>query len=159
MRLFLSFLLLMRLACHAQTITGASTDERGYKLYIYLTGLNTNGTFNLGWITNNQPSLSNKAVVSISKPGFKPVANGSPVPTNWPCTIYGTRQLRFPYPGDAYPETEAHGSGIRIAIGLTQYVFSEDSSISLTTLSGPPSNLTQHRPRFACDNSAGTITK
>ena len=39
MRLFLSFLLLMRLACHAQTITGASTDERGYKLYIYLTGL------------------------------------------------------------------------------------------------------------------------
>lgn len=136
MKLALAILLLSAATAAAQTIIGASTDTRGYKLYIYLTGLNTNGTFNLGWITNNQPSLSNKAVVSISKPGFKPVANGSPVPTNWPCTIYGTRQLRFPYPGDAYPETEVHGSGIRIAIGLTQYVFSEDSSISLTTLSG-----------------------
>ncbi len=119
-----------------QTVTGASTDARGYKLYVYMTGLGTNGTFSLGWITNNHPSASNKVVVSIQKPGFKPVSGGSPIATNWPCTLYGTRQLRFPYPGEDYPETETHGSGIRVAVGLTQYVFAEDTDITLTTLSG-----------------------
>lgn len=119
-----------------QTVTGASTDARGYKLYVYMTGLGTNGTFSLGWITNNHPSASNKVVVSIQKPGFKPISGGSPVPTNWPCTLYGTRQLRFPYPGDSFPETEVHGSGIRVAVGLTQYVFSEDTGLTLTLLSG-----------------------
>jgi len=55
MKIRVILFLLLAVSSRAQTITGADVTESGDRIRIYLTGLNTNGSYALGWGTNNYP--------------------------------------------------------------------------------------------------------
>lgn len=131
----LIWLLLLGFSARAQTLTGASVDPTGWRLDLYFSGLGTNGTFELGWSTNNQPSASNRVVLNLERPGFAPSPTG-PYPTNWTAVGYGTHRVRFPYPGDAFPDTAIHGSGVRVTVGLSHCLLASDTNITVTLLQG-----------------------
>lgn len=136
MRIFLLVALLLGYAARAQTLTGASIDATGWRLDLFFSGMGTNGSFNLGWETNNQPSPSNRVTLNLLRPGFAPSDSSGPYPTNWPVVVYGTLQVRQPYPADAFPDTAISGSGVRVSVGLTKCLLQTDTNLTVNLLSG-----------------------
>lgn len=131
--------LLVALPAAAQTLTGAATDARGYKLYLYFSWYGpgqTNGTFNLGWPSNNVPIPGGpKVVMTSAKPGFE--FQGSAVmPVSHYQETYGGERIRWPYPLHEFPEAEPAGDGIRVTVSLTDYVMLEDTNLVVTVAAG-----------------------
>lgn len=126
-------LAILAFAAKGQTITGASTDDRGMRIYLYLSGLNTNGTYSPGWSTNNQPLASGpKLRMRVSKPGF----NSSGQAVYHDCLVYGGARVRMPYPGDAFAEEITTPGGIRITLSATDFIFASDTNLTVDVDSG-----------------------
>lgn len=120
----------------AQTITGAATDARGFKLYLYISGMGTNGTFSLGWPTNNLPLAGQPKVLMISaKPGFQK-SGDAVLPVHHYHESYGGARIRWPYPAHAHPEAELTETGVRVAVSLTDYVAAEDTNLVVQVAAG-----------------------
>jgi hypothetical protein len=124
--------LLLAAQAIGQTITGAAVDTNGWQLKLWLSGINTNGTYDFGFGTNNQALGSEKLRLTLTSQGFTEAC----IPTTLGRLLYGTKRVRYPYPGhsNAYEFTE--GPGIRITVSLSSYVFSGDSNLTATIASG-----------------------
>lgn len=114
--------------------TGFSVDTNGWVLNGYLSGyVLTNGTFNFGWATNNSITSSNGFVLQFDRAGF----NGTS-PVTRRKTAYGGARIRFPYPGNSFPDTVFDSSsGItRVRFSLSDEVYSNDTAIAAWALPG-----------------------
>lgn len=128
MRKLILFLLL-GLSAHAQTITGAAVKPGGWDIWLYVTGLNTNGTHDLGWISNNFAG-SNKLTLTLTSKTYDDTgAAGTEART-----VYGTKTLRIA--GTPEEDETPTGSGIILKYGLTDWVFAADTNLVLNTVSG-----------------------
>lgn len=117
----------------SQTITGADVTESGDRIRIYLTGLNTNGSYSLGWSTNNYPVGNEKIRVDLTSPTFN--KSGDAVVTNTLSRqAYGTAPMRYGAVTNTYELTTA--GGIICHIFLSDYIFQGDSALTLTAASG-----------------------
>lgn len=135
-RILAAIVCLLACVARGQTLEGASVSTNGFVLHLYFSGLGTNGTFSLGWArTNSQPGPSNTVVLTVNKPGF--VASGSAVvATSHVSTLYAGHQMRFPHPGEAFSDTVATGTGVRVGVSLTDFIATEDTNLSLSLLAG-----------------------
>lgn len=125
-------LLASALAGLGQTITGAEISTNGWQLILHVAGLNTNGTYSFGWATNRQPTGAEKVALAVTSPGYNSLGQT----TSMTRFVFGTLQVRFPYPGQSFTAESTTGTGITIPMGLSDYVFSGDSGITLNLLSG-----------------------
>lgn len=120
------------LGARAQTITGAATDELGMRLWLYISGMGTNGTASMGWGTNWQPCLQAPRIrMQSSKPGF---LGGQPVYHYM--ETYGGARMRFPWPGDGFIEALPTDAGVRVAFSLTDHVFAPDTNLTVSVDAG-----------------------
>lgn len=117
----------------SQTITGADVTESGDRIRIYITGLNTNGSYALGWSTNNYPVGNEKIRVDLTSPTFTKSGN-SMITNTLSRQVFGSAPMRYGAVTNTYELTTA--GGIICHIFLSDYVFQGDSSLSLTATSG-----------------------
>lgn len=114
-------------------IVSASVATNGWTLDLWIKGATTNGTFSLGFSTNDFYGTDNaKVALTITDLGFD--STGSP--TTVQRTVYGTKQVRFPYPHNGYPNTTTDGTNVHVKLALSDYVYSKSSNITATFLAG-----------------------
>src|SRR5574343_702790 len=150
----------------AQKVSGATGDvvggevlTNGWVLRLAISGYDTNGQFSFGWQTNNTgtPKLS----LSVLSQGF--TTNGDA--TTRTRTLYGTKQLRFPYGTNGqstanYISAMTNVSGtLFIDIALTEYVYSGDSNLVGTIASGLYSNNAANASFTVTNSSLQTYPK
>ncbi len=109
----------------------AGTNCNGWVAEIDITGLNTGGTYNLGLGANNNPSTA-KIVFTVTSPGYDTSGNATTIAR----TIYGTKQLRKPYPNQATMDEVESGGTLTVRVALSDFVYSGDSSITVNIGSG-----------------------
>ena len=129
MRIALLFLILRGFASFAQTITGAAVDSAGWFVKLYVTGLNTNGTYALGWASDNKTG-ANGLTMAFNSTGYDDSGGAVIVPK----TAFGTKQLRIA--GTPLNDETPYSGGIILKFGLSEWVYSGDTNFSLTTTSG-----------------------
>lgn len=115
-------------------IKSAYISTNGYILHVKVDSMSTNGQYNFGFTgfaSNNIVTKTNKVVLSVNSRGY----NDDRTTNINQRTLYG--QTRYPFP---YPDTNRFdyldGSDVWLQIALSDFVYSQDSSISLTLLSG-----------------------
>lgn len=113
-------------------IIGAEVETNGWVLKVWLSNMDTNGTFNFGLGTNNSLQGTQKLALTVTSLAFDDSANSTTVSR----TIYGTKQLRLPYPNEAFSDALAVGTNCVVRIALSDYVFSNCTSLSLSVLAG-----------------------
>lgn len=135
MRLAITLLLMAVLRIHAATI---NIHESGKMAELFLTSadgniLSTNGSFFGGWRTNNQPSLTNKLVFTVTAPTYD--STGATGTTNR--TIYGAFQRRETYPMQNTNSIflEAGNTILKTWVFLSDYIWSNDT-VTATSLDG-----------------------
>ena len=121
--------LLLGVSVHAQTITGAAVQAGGWDIWLYVTGLNTNGAHDLGWFGNNYIG-SNKLTLTLTSKAY----NDAGEETTEGRVLYGTKQLRIPATTNNQETVTA--SGLILKYGLTEYVAAGCTNLSLNTLTG-----------------------
>lgn len=176
MRWLLALLLSLPLAALGATgdITGVAIETNGWQALVYVAGLNTNGTFAYGWATNSTAYSTNRyatydnlttpaaptpsLVFTLSSPGYDDA--GSPISVSR--RVYGTRAVRNPSPNDAYLDTVISGSSVKLRVALSDYIWTEDSSVTATLLSGlyteGGTNSAAASSLVVTNNSAASIT-
>lgn len=131
------------LAATGDVLNGAVLDN-GWMVVLRIEGGATNGTFSFGFsnATNNTFNGGEKFRLSVNSPGYD--ATGA---TNvWRGNFYGTKQIRWAYPDNAYPRTLMDGSDVLIYIAIDNFVCNEDTGMSasigggLYTFGGTPNN-------------------
>lgn len=133
MRWFLPFLLALPISLFGANgdITGVAIETNGWQALVYVSGLGTNGTFSLGLGANNALTGTESLKLSLTSAGFDDTGATTTVSR----VIYGTKQVRFPYPGDAFPDTTLPGDGtVKLRIALSDYIFSDDSVATASLL-------------------------
>lgn len=130
--LLILLLLLLSFAGRAQTIGtiyGADIQARGWVMDVYVYGVDTNGTFAFGLGTNNSITGTQKVTLTVTSQGFDDTGTATTIQR----TIYGTKQLRLPYPNhatnDVWTNTVIAGSVVRII--LSDYVYAGDSNLTV----------------------------
>lgn len=116
-------------------IYGASVETNGWTLDLWIVGNSstyTNGAFSFGFGANNTLTANQKLVLTTTSCGF----NDDGTTNQTIRTIYDTRQLRYPYPNQAYNDTSIDGSNIKLRIGLNEYIYAWDVSLTANILSG-----------------------
>lgn len=114
---------------------GAQIDPQGWQLWLEFAGMNTNGTFAIGLGTNNSITGNEKCKVTVVSQGFDDAGAATTITR----TLYGTKQLRFPYSAGGaqnFPDTSSNGVNATIKLALSDYIYSGDSNITVTLLSG-----------------------
>jgi hypothetical protein len=113
-------------------VVGAAVEDNGWVMSVWLSGNQTNGTFAFGLGPRNALVGTEKAVLTITSPGYND--DGS---TNQTVRrIVGTKQLRFPYPDENFVSATNDGSNTRIRFALSEFVHAGDVSGTLTMASG-----------------------
>ena len=123
----LILLLLSALTLNAATgnIKWATVETNGWVLQVCFDTLGTNGTFNFGWGTNN--TGTSKVTLSLTSLGYDDLGQS----TTSVRTVYGTKQLRFPWPANAFPDIQIVGADVVVRTGLSDYVFASDSNLTV----------------------------
>ena len=129
----LLWVVLVAVRANAQSVTGASIPPPGRMLDIYLSGLPTNGTFALGWATNNYPTGSERIRLTVTSPTYR-VSSGTVVTGTLTRTVYAGAPMRIP--GTNTQAVAATGSGVVASVSLTDYIFSGDTAITMDASSG-----------------------
>jgi hypothetical protein len=120
------FILWLALAGAAIAATGdivsATIRPDGWSADIVIEGLGTGGTYDMGLGTNNNPATGTpKITFTVVSKALR--ADGATTLTR---TIYGTKQVRKPYPDQATNDETAEGGNVRVRVALSEMVFSTD---------------------------------
>ena len=113
-------------------ITGAEIATNGWQLYLWIEGAATNGTFNLGWGTNNIITGSERCRLNLTTQGYYPNATLGV----YEIEIYGGKRVRFASPYQAFPNTVVQDGDCRIIVSLSDFVYANDSNITATVAYG-----------------------
>jgi hypothetical protein len=104
-------------------------------------GGKTVDSIDLGWtapndsIGNDPGSDTPTVAVSLSRAGFS--VSGSTVSTTTRSrTLYGTKRIRKVYPLNSQFLTDVVGDDLRVYIGLSDFVYASDSSITVSVAAG-----------------------
>jgi hypothetical protein len=127
MRLILAILLSICLPSSSQTITGGEVDASGYFIRLWVTGLNTNGTHDLGFNTN-------RIITGNEKLRLDFISQEPLTPSTVSRREYGTEALRIP--GTSLKDETPFSGGIILKYGLSMGVTVGDSNLVLSTSSG-----------------------
>jgi hypothetical protein len=139
--LLIAFLFIAQIVTAAVgDLIGLEVETNGWVLRATIDGLNTNGMFYNGFLTNGTPSTTNKLTVYVSGAGYV-----GTTPTTQVRTLYGTKHLRFPYPLEQTNDFNAQVSDVVIRLALSEYVNIGDT-VTATALAG----------YFASTNGTGT---
>lgn len=148
MRWIIAFLVSLPISLFAANgdISGVAIETNGWQALVYVSGLNTNGTFAYGWSTNATLYSTNRyasfnnlttpvaptpaIVLTLSSPGYDDA--GSPISVSR--NVYATRAVRNPSPNDAFLDTVISGSSVKLRVALSDYVWSEDTSVTASIL-------------------------
>lgn len=102
------------------TISFAIRDD-GWSADWVVKGMDTNGTWDFNYDTNNTPNAS-VPKLTVYSPGFTDAGV-----SNWTArTVYLTKQVRFPYPNQAFTDQGTDGSYLTNRISLSDYVYVGD---------------------------------
>lgn len=118
----------------AGDVKWATVETNGWVLKVDVDTIGTNGGFNFGFTTNTVGTNSfinlsaSKVVLRLTSQGYD--ATGSQI-TNTR-TIYGTKQLRQPYPYDASIDITNNGSDAVIRLALSEFVYAADSNLTVS---------------------------
>jgi hypothetical protein len=126
-------------------ITGVAVETNGFQVLVYVSGLSTNGTYNLGlqtaptnWLYTTDGNRvfvrtgGESLRVRVTSPGFD--TNGNPVSRmRW---ATATRQMRLPYPNDASTDEVYDGSTIRLKFVLDWPIYAGDTVNGANILAG-----------------------
>lgn len=115
-------------------ITGAEIEASGWTMRVFIEGMRTNGTtFNFGLGTNNSLTGNEKIKLTLTQPGFDDTGTSNNVNT----IIYGTKQLRKPYPEQATMDVITNsGAGVIVRVALSEYIYAGDGTITATIGAG-----------------------
>lgn len=127
-----ALVLLVGIVAHGQSIRGMTILTNGWQAWVDVDGLGTNGTYALGWGTNNTPSSGTKLRLTVDSPGFDSSATAITVQR----TIYAGKRVRFPYPGQSFAAESTTSTGVRLLLSLTHTVFAGDTNILAEIASG-----------------------
>ena len=132
-KLTLALLLLpLRLLSAVGDITGVAVRSDGWSADVYISGLNTNGTYIYGLGSNNALTGSEKLRISLTSQGFDDTGTATTIPR----TVVGTKRVRKAYPDDLAGDETLDAGVLRVRIALSDYVYSGDSNITATLGSG-----------------------
>ena len=101
------------------------TAHNGWTAEIDISGLSTGGTYNLGLGANNNP-LTAKIAFTVTSPGYDASGNATTITR----TIYGTKQVRLPYPNQTTNDESAGGGIVTVKVSLNDFIYSGDTSIT-----------------------------
>ena len=139
--LVIVFLFIAQIASAAVgDLIGLEVETNGWVLRATISGLNTNGMFYNGFLTNGTPSTTNKLTVYVSGAGYV-----GTTPTTQGRILYGTKVLRLTYPREGTNDIQAQSSDVVVRVSLSEYVNIGDT-ITATALAG----------YFAITNGTGT---
>lgn len=117
----------------AGDITGVAIETNGWQALVYVDGMATNGTFAFGLGTNNSIVGTEKLKITLTSPGYDDTGATTTVQR----VVYGTKQVRFPYPSQNFPDTDDSVAGtLRLRIALSDYVYAGDSLGTAAIASG-----------------------
>jgi len=122
-------------------LIGLEVETNGWVLRATIAGLNTNGMFYNGFLTNGTPSTTNKLTLHVAGTGYNSALSQVAVGR----ILYATKHLRFPYPLEQTNDFNAQGSDVVIRVAMTEYVCAGDT-VTATALAG----------YFASTNGTGT---
>lgn len=110
---------------------GGYVGTNGWDLYLRFEGISTNGTYNNGFLTNNNPSAP-KVTLTLTSQSF----TTTKVPTTRSRTIYATKRVRKAWPNNAFPDDTTDGASTWVRVAMSDYVYSGDSNITANILAG-----------------------
>jgi len=118
----------------AGTITAvriaSAAAHNGWVAEIEIAGLSTGGTYAMGLGSRNDPSAA-KIAFSVSSPGYD--ASGGAVTIVR--TVYGTHEVRKPYPNPTVNDEAVSGGALTVRVALSDFIFSGDT-VTVTIGSG-----------------------
>jgi hypothetical protein len=136
MRLILAFAILCASACSGlatlQNVLSVAIETNGWIAKVTIASMATNGTYSYGLGTSNKISGSEKLVINFFSPGYDSTGTSNLVAR----TVYGTKRVRFPYPGEAFAKQDVSGSDVVCHIALSDYIYSGDSTITANIAEG-----------------------
>lgn len=137
MRWVLSLILAFPLTLFAADgdIVSASVETNGWILDVWIAGNSgsyTNGTFAFGFGTDNALTGTEKLRMTVTSPGY----NGDGTTNQTTRMVYGTYQVRFPYPNQAFSDSTIDGSNIKIKVSLSSFIYVGDISLTADFGSG-----------------------
>lgn len=112
-------------------ILSASIDSTGWYIDILVEGLSTGGTYDLNYGQYNDPTNCN-LILSVTSESFDTSGDA----TTTVRTIYGTKFKRQAYPNEALADETISGSDVFIRVALSEWVYTNDSSILVNISSG-----------------------
>ena len=115
-------------------IVSVSVNPTAWQAVVTVSGMGTSGNYNLGLGNFNSVSSPNqpKIVLNLISSGYD--ENG--FPTTLPRTIYGTKQVRLPYPNDAVIDEVVAGGNVTLKFALSDFIYQKDASITANILTG-----------------------
>lgn len=130
--LCLPFLLIAWLARGATgDITGGFVSTNGWDLYLFISGLTTNGTYALGNGTNDSQTITSAVTMAWTESGFLNAAE-----TTWPRGNYATEQVQKPLDGEFYYDEIEAGGVLMLRLALAHQICVGSSNLTLTALAG-----------------------
>lgn len=109
----------------AGDILGVAVGEDGWWADVAIEGLSTGGTYSMGLGADSDPLTgSPKLVLTVVSLGFDTSGTATTVTR----TIYGTKQVRKPYPDAATNEETASGGNVTVRVALSDFVFAKDNT-------------------------------
>lgn len=123
---YLCFFGALRVWGAAGDIKSAQVEANGWVLAVTVDTIGTFGTLNFGFGTNY--SGPSKVVVSVTSLGFGDAGQ----PATHVRRLYGTKELRLPYPNQATRDVQASGNDAVIRMALSDYVYGTCSNLTVS---------------------------
>jgi hypothetical protein len=106
-------------------IIGASIETNGWQMLVWIEGMATGGTFNLGLESTNKRPENARVALTASTPGF--TSSGTPI--RHTISLLATKQVRLPYPNHSEPDMAIEGGNLKLRVALSQFIYQTDSNI------------------------------
>jgi hypothetical protein len=130
---FLACFACLPLSGATNDVSSIVVDDEGWSVYTTIDGRDPAGTYAMGWnATNTVASSTPKMVITATSEGF----DDNCLPTTIVRTIYGTKQVRKPYPNQAQIDEVDNGATVSVRIALSDYLYADDTSITANVASG-----------------------
>ena len=148
--LSVSFIILFSSRVHAANgdITAVRILDNGWMAEIDIQGFKTNGSYNFGLGTNNDPSNAT-VVFTVTSEGYNSSGNLGILNR----TVYGTYWIRKAYPNDALKDESNNTENVTLKIALSDFIYADDKQGGVGT-SGRNASVSI-ASRFYYDNATG----
>ena len=106
-------------------ILSVTIGADGWYADITVAGLNTGGTYAFGLGAGSNPAAgAPKITLTATSLGFDDTGSATTITR----TIYGTYQVRQPYPNQALNQETASGGNVTVRVALSDYVYAKDNT-------------------------------